>query len=388
MFHYTVVLNAIKLYDEYKNYKKTAFELSKTQKISRQTIMNWYKKYQNILDFLAERIKKTTKHVEQKIVNNLKIEKFIYECVYDDPFITRSLLSSKIKDKFNISYSLNQITKIYKQLKLTYKKPKYRIIKNIKFLDELIKKRQEFVTKIKGEDMSKIISIDESGFNKLVNKSKGLSKKGSTIHCPVTSVKNINVSLLMAITTEKILHHKEFKESINGDIFFTFIKDVISMLTEEGYIFIFDNVSFHKKKEILEYITEKGHKYIFTPPYSPNSNPIENLFGITKTQYYKDQTSNSSNQNKVIKKIQKVIKDFPNTNTDLKKIFDKAFNYDYKIEEKELRDRLIIIDKHKKEIKDIKNKNKIKNKTKEDRIKEKENILNKKFPTFNITVTN
>ena len=74
----------------------------------------------------------------------------------------------------------------------------------------------EFVTKIKGEDMSKIISIDESGFNKLVNKSKGLSKKGSTIHCPVTSVKNINVSLLMAITTEKILHHKEFKESING----------------------------------------------------------------------------------------------------------------------------------------------------------------------------
>ena len=72
----------------------------------------------------------------------------------------------------------------------------------------------------------------------------------------------------------------------------------------------------------------------------------------------------------------------------MKKIFDKAFNYDYKIEEKELRDRLIIIDKHKKEIKDIKNKNKIKNKTKEDRIKEKENILNKKFPTFNITVTN
>ena len=160
------------------------------------------------------------------------------------------------------------------------------------------------------------------------------------------------------------------------------------MLTEEGYIFIFDNVSFHKKKEILEYITEKGHKYIFTPPYSPNSNPIENLFGITKTQYYKDQTSNSSNQNKVIKKIQKIIKDFPKTNTDLKKIFDKAFNYDYKIEEKELRDRLIIIDKHKKEIKDIKNKNKIKNKTKEDRIKEKENILNKKFPTFNITITN
>ena len=96
MFHYNVVLNAIKLYDNYKSYNKVALEMSKTKKISRQTIMNWYKKYQNILDFLEERIKKTTKYEEQKLVTNLKVEKFIYECVYNDPFITRSQLALKI----------------------------------------------------------------------------------------------------------------------------------------------------------------------------------------------------------------------------------------------------------------------------------------------------
>jgi transposase len=292
-----------------------------------------------------------------------------------------------LNTKFNINYNLNQITKIYKQLKLTYKKPKYRIIKNIEFLDELIKKRQNFITKIKEEDITKIISIDESGFNKLIQKSKGLSKRGSTIHCPVKSVKNINVSLIMAITTEKILHHKELTESVNGDIFFSFIKDVINTLTEEGYIFLFDNVAFHKKKEMLEYITEKGHKYMFSPPYSPNLNPIENTFSIIKHQYYKDikeEPSNTFTHKKVIKKIRKVIINFPNTNTDLTKIFNRAFNYDYTIEEKELRDRLIIIDKHKKEIKE-KHKKK---KTKQDQKKEKEEILNKKFPTFNMKIVN
>ena len=388
MFHYSVVLNAIQLYNKYKSYNKVALEMSKIKKISRQIISIWYKRYQDILDFLAERIKKTTKHEEEKLVTNLIVEKFIYECVYNDPFITRSLLALKIKNKFNINYNLNQITKIYKQLKLTYKKPKYRIIKNIEFLDELIKKRQEFVTKIKEEDITKIISIDESGFNKLIQKSKGLSKRGSTIHCPVTSVKNINVSLLMAITTEKIIHHKELTDSVNGDIFFSFIKDVINTLTEEGYIFLFDNVSFHKKKEMLEYITEKGHKYMFTPSYSPNLNPIENVFGIVKQQYYNDQneSSNSFTQKKVVKKIKKVIRNFSNTNTDLMKIFNRAFNYDYTIEEKELRDRLII-DKHKKEIKKIKEKNK-KKKTKRELIQEKEEILNKKFPTFNMKIVN
>ena len=257
---------------------------------------------------------KTTKYKEEKLLTNLKVKKFIYECVYNDPFITRSYLALKIKNKFNISYNLNQITKIYKQLKLTYKKPKYRIIKNIEFLDELIKKRQQFVTKIKEEDITKIISIDESGFNKLIQKSKGLSKRGSTIHCPVTSVKNINVSLLMAITTERIIHHKELIDSVNGDIFFSFIKDVINTLTEEGYIFLFDNVSFHKKKEMLEYITEKGHKYMFTPSYSPNLNPIENVFSIVKQQYFndtKEETSNYSTQKKVVKKNKKGHKKFP-----------------------------------------------------------------------------
>jgi transposase len=191
----------------------------------------------------------------------------------------------------------------------------------------------------------------------------------------------------MAITTEKIVHHKELTESVNGDVFFSFIKDVINTLTEEGYIFLFDNVSFHKKKEMLEYITEKGHKYMFTPPYSPNLNPIENVFGIVKQQYYKDtkeEPSYISTQKKVVKKIKKVIKNFPNTNTDLTKIFNRAFNYDYTIEEKELRDRLIIIDKQKKEIKDKHRKRT----TKQDQIKEKEKILNKIFPTFNMKIVN
>ena len=50
------------LYNKYKSYNKVALEMSKTKKISRQIISIWYKRYQDILDFLAERIKKTTKH--------------------------------------------------------------------------------------------------------------------------------------------------------------------------------------------------------------------------------------------------------------------------------------------------------------------------------------
>lgn len=387
MFHYTVILNAIKLKQQYNSFNKVAKELSLEQKISRQTISNWYKKYQDIIDFLKERITKTCKYKEQIIIKDLNITNFIYKNIYENPFIKRSELIKKIKDKFDIKYNLNQISKIYKQLKLTFKKPKYRVIKNIKFLDELIIKRQEFVTNINKENIDKIISIDESGFNSLIKKLKGLSKKGSTIHQPISSIKNNNVSLIMAITTNKILHSTEITSSVNGEIFFSFIKEVINKLTDKGYIFLFDNVSFHKNKEMLKYITDMGHEYIFTPPYSPNLNPIENTFGIIKQKYHNDNSDNSNKQHKIIIKIKKIIKDFSKMKIDLVKIFNRAFNYDYTIENNEIRDRLIIIDKHKKEIKDEKLKIKRK-KSKKEIIKEKEILLAKKFPTFNIKIKN
>jgi len=387
MFHYTVILNAIKLKQQYNSFNKVAKELSLEQKISRQTISNWYKKYQNIIDFLKERISKTCKYKEQIIIKDLNITNFIYKNIYENPFIKRSELIKKIKDKFDIKYNLNQISKIYKQLKLTFKKPKYRVIKNIKFLDELIIKRQEFVTNINKENIDKIILIDESGFNSLIKNLKGLSKKGSTIHQPISSIKNNNVSLIMAITTNKILHSTEITSSVNGEIFFSFIKEVINKLTEKGYIFLFDNVSFHKNKEMLKYINDMGHEYIFTPPYSPNLNPIENTFGIIKQKYHNDNSDNSNKQHKIIIKIKKIIKDFPKMKIDLVKIFNRAFNYDYTIENNEIRDRLIIIDKHKKEIKDEKLKIKRK-KSKKEIIEEKENLLAKKFPTFNIKIKN
>ena len=41
MFHYSVVLNAIQLYNKYKSYNKVALEMSKTKKISKKGGVNF-----------------------------------------------------------------------------------------------------------------------------------------------------------------------------------------------------------------------------------------------------------------------------------------------------------------------------------------------------------
>jgi transposase len=45
---------------------------------------------------------------------------------------------------------------------------------------------------------------------------------------------------------------------------------------------VWDNASYHKSKKIEEMLTKHGHTIIYLPPYSPELNPIENLWATLK----------------------------------------------------------------------------------------------------------
>jgi transposase len=78
---------------------------------------------------------------------------------------------------------------------------------------------------------------------------------------------------------------------------------VISKLKEKNYIFLFDNIKFHQNKELLNLISINGHQYIFTPNYSPDLNPIENVNGILKQTVDKLILNDISDSNIIDKKI-------------------------------------------------------------------------------------
>jgi putative transposase len=47
-------------------------------------------------------------------------------------------------------------------------------------------------------------------------------------------------------------------------------------------IVVMDNASFHNKSNIIKLLNEHGHKLFSLPPYSPEFNPIEQLFAVLK----------------------------------------------------------------------------------------------------------
>jgi transposase len=70
---------------------------------------------------------------------------------------------------------------------------------------------------------------------------------------------------------------------INGQTFRTWVEAVLVPVLQPGDIVVLDNLGSHKVAGIEEAITAAGAQLRFLPPYSPDLNPIEQVFSKMKT---------------------------------------------------------------------------------------------------------
>ena len=71
-------------------------------------------------------------------------------------------------------------------------------------------------------------------------------------------------------------------EPINGEQFQIYVEKVLDPTLAPGDIVIMDNLGSHKTKAVRQAIRKAGAKLIFLPKYSPDLNPIEQLFAKIK----------------------------------------------------------------------------------------------------------
>lgn len=69
---------------------------------------------------------------------------------------------------------------------------------------------------------------------------------------------------------------------INGELFTYYVENVLAPTLKAGDVVILDNLGSHKSKAVRKAIRNRGAHLIFLPPYSPDLNPIEQLFAKIK----------------------------------------------------------------------------------------------------------
>jgi len=71
--------------------------------------------------------------------------------------------------------------------------------------------------------------------------------------------------------------------AINGDLFLAYVEQILLPTLRERDIVVMDNLSSHKVVGVEKAIKSVGAMVVFLPPYSPDFNPIKNVFSKLKT---------------------------------------------------------------------------------------------------------
>jgi transposase len=69
---------------------------------------------------------------------------------------------------------------------------------------------------------------------------------------------------------------------IDGTCFQTYVEQVLLPTLKPGDIVVMDNLGSHKSKAVRRLIRSAGAKLLFLPKYSPDLNPIEQVFAKLK----------------------------------------------------------------------------------------------------------
>ena len=91
------------------------------------------------------------------------------------------------------------------------------------------------------------------------------------------------LTFLAALRHDRITAPCVFDGPINGASFRAYVEQILVPTLSPGDIVIMDNLGSHKGHAVRAAIRVAGARLFFLPPYSPDLNPIEQVFAKLKT---------------------------------------------------------------------------------------------------------
>jgi hypothetical protein len=147
-------------------------------------------------------------------------------------------------------------------------------------------KRQRYLRRlralIKKYGSANIVYFDESGFKSSTGRLSGWALRGRKLYGEVKGKREAKTNLLMAWCSKEWLAPFVFTGTCTAETVTTWVRDMLLPVLDRPSIIVMDNAPVHNKKALRSLLKQEGHALISLPPYSPDFNPIEGVFGGMK----------------------------------------------------------------------------------------------------------
>ena len=132
-------------------------------------------------------------------------------------------------------------------------------------------------------DPARLVFIDETWAKTNMTRLRGWAPRGRKLLAKVPHGHWRTLTFLAALRCDRIDAPGVIDGPINGESFLAYVEQVLVPTLRPGDIVIIDNLGSHKGKAVRRAIRATGAKLFFLPPYSPDLNPIEQVFAKLKT---------------------------------------------------------------------------------------------------------
>lgn len=131
-------------------------------------------------------------------------------------------------------------------------------------------------------DPSRLVFIDETWTKTNMAPLRGWSRRGTRLIEKVPHGHWRTMTFLAALRCDGITAPCVFDGPINGVSFRAYVEQVLAPTLRPGDIVVMDNLGSHKSAAIRHAIRAAGARLFYLPPYSPDLNPIEQVFAKLK----------------------------------------------------------------------------------------------------------
>ena len=131
-------------------------------------------------------------------------------------------------------------------------------------------------------DPKRLVFIDETWAKTNMAPLRGWCRRGKRFNAKVPYGHWKTMTFLAALRHDRIDAPWVFDGPINAESFRLYVEEVLVAALKPGDIVVLDNLGSHKGKTISDVIRAAGARLFFLPPYSPDLNPIEQVFAKLK----------------------------------------------------------------------------------------------------------
>jgi transposase len=135
-----------------------------------------------------------------------------------------------------------------------------------------------------GIDPRRLVFLDETFGTTTMTRRYGWGPTDQRVRDAVPHGHWKTTTFVAALRLEGLIAPMLVDGTLNGELFVQYVRQELAPQLRPGDILVMDNLPTHKTRGVIAAIAQRDARVVYLPPYSPDFNPIEQVFSQIKNE--------------------------------------------------------------------------------------------------------